>query len=201
MLGGAGSVTVDAFAGFDYVALGHIHRAYPLPGTKHVRYAGSLYPCAFDERNDKSVTIVEWPDAAVAGTEPTTRMVPLRLNKEVRVIDDLSFDELVARGEEARRDGDPRVEDFILASVTDRTPIPHAQSLLASVYPNAQFEQRVLDVEVERRQDVPDPQHHTVEEMFDAFYRYVHGPDAAPSELERQLLHEVLDELGMERDA
>ncbi|MDR9392304.1 MAG: metallophosphoesterase [Trueperaceae bacterium] len=172
-LGGTGSVSVDAFDGFNYVALGHIHRTYPLPGAKHVRYAGGLYPCAFDERSDKLITIVEWPDEAVAGTSTATRLVPLRLSTEVRTIEEMSFDDRIAAGEQARRCGDHRVDDFILVSVIDRIPIPHASSLLTSLYLNAQFEQRVLDVEIERRHDVPDPQNHTVEEMFDAIFRHV----------------------------
>lgn len=46
---------------FDYVALGHIHRAQSVGGKVHVRYSGSLIPVSFSEINDvKSVTIIEF---------------------------------------------------------------------------------------------------------------------------------------------
>jgi exonuclease SbcD len=58
-VGGAGTVPVAVFEGFDYVALGHLH----LPqraGAEAVRYAGSLLTYSFKEvAQHKSVSIVE----------------------------------------------------------------------------------------------------------------------------------------------
>lgn len=48
MVGGVVQVDYAAFDGFDYVALGHIHAAYPV-GRKTVRYAGSPLCYHFDE--------------------------------------------------------------------------------------------------------------------------------------------------------
>jgi DNA repair protein SbcD/Mre11 len=49
----------DFHTAFDYVALGHIHRAQSL--LPHVRYSGSLIPLSFSEiKNQKSVTIVDF---------------------------------------------------------------------------------------------------------------------------------------------
>lgn len=46
---------------FDYVALGHIHRAQSIGGQPHIRYSGSLIPVSFSEvANEKSVTIVNF---------------------------------------------------------------------------------------------------------------------------------------------
>lgn len=45
---------------FDYVALGHIHRAQHVGGLEHVRYAGSLIPLTFVEgQRARSVRLVE----------------------------------------------------------------------------------------------------------------------------------------------
>ena len=45
---------------FDYVALGHIHRAQSVGGRDHIRYAGSLIPLTFVEgQSARSVRIVE----------------------------------------------------------------------------------------------------------------------------------------------
>ena len=48
MVGGLGEVDVSAFDGLSYVALGHIHAAYPV-GRESVRYAGSPHCYHFNE--------------------------------------------------------------------------------------------------------------------------------------------------------
>lgn len=46
---------------FDYVALGHIHRAQAFGEAKRVRYSGSLIPLSFSEtKDDKSVYILDF---------------------------------------------------------------------------------------------------------------------------------------------
>ncbi len=58
-VGGAGTVPASVFDGFDYVALGHLHRPQSA-GADAVRYAGSLLTYSFNEvTQHKSVSIVE----------------------------------------------------------------------------------------------------------------------------------------------
>lgn len=58
-VGGADNVDVSVFDGFDYVALGHIHRPQQV-GVKTVRYCGTPLKYSFSEANqEKSVTVVE----------------------------------------------------------------------------------------------------------------------------------------------
>lgn len=46
---------------FDYVALGHLHKAQPMGKLRHIRYSGSPIPLSFPESKDKkTVTIVEF---------------------------------------------------------------------------------------------------------------------------------------------
>ena len=48
---------------FDYVALGHIHRAQAVGGISHVRYCGSIIPLSFSETKDeKAVLKVEFTE-------------------------------------------------------------------------------------------------------------------------------------------
>lgn len=57
-LGGLSLFKIDH--GFDYIALGHIHRPQALSESGHIRYAGSPVTLSFSEMNDsKSVTILE----------------------------------------------------------------------------------------------------------------------------------------------
>lgn len=48
-IGNLGAVGAECFEGFDYVALGHIHRPQRVGGRNHIRYSGSPLPLAFDE--------------------------------------------------------------------------------------------------------------------------------------------------------
>lgn len=58
-LGGLDNIDVGIFADFDYVALGHIHRAQRV-GRDTVRYSGSPLKYSFSEcKHQKSVTIVD----------------------------------------------------------------------------------------------------------------------------------------------
>ena len=46
---------------FDYIALGHIHRAQKVGGAHHIRYSGSLIPLSFSETKDeKQVFVLEF---------------------------------------------------------------------------------------------------------------------------------------------
>lgn len=51
---------------FDYVALGHIHRAQTVGGHQHIRYSGSLIPLSFSEtKDDKLVLLIEMENGAL----------------------------------------------------------------------------------------------------------------------------------------
>ena len=61
-VGGGGEIPSTVFDGFDYVALGHLHRAQ----GKNIRYSGSPLKYSFDEQNhNKSVTIIETGDKLI----------------------------------------------------------------------------------------------------------------------------------------
>ncbi len=51
-VGGAGTVLPGHFAGFDYTALGHLHRTQAM-GAEHIRYAGSILKYGFAEASDQ----------------------------------------------------------------------------------------------------------------------------------------------------
>lgn len=60
-VGTLGLVGLEAFEGFDYVALGHIHREQMVGGKPHIRYSGSPMAFCFDEVNqDKKVLVVDF---------------------------------------------------------------------------------------------------------------------------------------------
>ncbi len=73
-IGNLGAVGVDCFDGFDYVALGHLHKPQAVGNRSTVRYSGSPVPLSFDDgANAKSVVLIDF----VRGEPPRVRTVPL----------------------------------------------------------------------------------------------------------------------------
>lgn len=66
-LGGARAVPVSLFEGFDYVALGHLHKPQKFGGN--VRYCGSLLQYSFDEREDKQVILLDTQGERILSVE------------------------------------------------------------------------------------------------------------------------------------
>ncbi|MEO5996295.1 MAG: exonuclease SbcCD subunit D C-terminal domain-containing protein [Chitinophagaceae bacterium] len=63
-IGTLGQVSASDFpAAFDYIALGHLHRAQVVAGKNHIRYCGSPIPLSFSERDYKhQVVLLECRD-------------------------------------------------------------------------------------------------------------------------------------------
>ena len=101
-IGNVDRVSVAAFEGFDYVALGHLHASQQLDGPR-VAYSGTPLAYSFsEERHLKSVRIVE---LASDGT-PTVEVVPLGVGRRLCTlrgpIDELCSDPRHAAASEAR---------------------------------------------------------------------------------------------------
>jgi len=188
MVGGAGAVLPATLAGFDYVALGHLHVPRALPGFERVRYAGSPYPYAFGEDGAKGVALVDLPDRP--GGTVAVRQVPLPATRRVRVLADVAFDEALAAGAAARRAGDPRADDYLLLVVNDRGALAHALDRLREVHPFALLEQPVTDVQASGRTLPGDVRTLGLEELFRDFYRATF--DDEPDALELDVLREAL---------
>ncbi len=72
-IGNLGSVGADIFTGFDYTALGHLHRPQKVAGNETIRYSGSPIPLSFSEAADaKSVVIID-----TQGMKIETHAVPI----------------------------------------------------------------------------------------------------------------------------
>lgn len=110
-VGGADKIPADAFDGFDYVALGHLHKAQtvskPNAGTL-IRYSGAPLPYSFGEaRYKKTVTLY---DTDTRSAEDVEVPQPYRL----RTLED-TYENILAYAES---DGDR--DDYMKITVTDR---------------------------------------------------------------------------------
>jgi DNA repair protein SbcD/Mre11 len=76
-------VSVDAFAGFDYVALGHLHGSQQLDGPR-LAYSGTPLPYSFsEERQRKSVRLVQ----LAADGSPSVELVPLGVGRPLQTLE------------------------------------------------------------------------------------------------------------------
>jgi exonuclease SbcD len=188
-IGGLDNVDVSAFAGFDYVALGHLHRPQNLHGGL-LRYAGSPLKYSFSEaRGKKTVTILELKEKG----NQEIRVVELTPLHDVREIKG----PLAALLEQGKNDQDG-VKDYIHAIVTDENELYDAIGQLREVYPNlmaldfenSKTEQSIagttLDYEaMERKQPI---------ELFSDFYRQQNNGELSFEAL--QVLQEIFVQSG-----
>jgi exonuclease SbcD len=197
-VGGAQQVPVSVLDGFDYVALGHLHRPQAC-AVPTVRYAGSLLKYSFAESGHvKSVSVVEiGPRGSAAGEAGSSGAAAVRVEevalsplRDVRRVEG-TLAELLERG---RRD--PRSDDYILASLLDRGALLDPIGRLRAAYPNTLSIERPLaeiyGPEEERR---PRPDRVGDLELFGSFFTYATGDELSPAEA--TALTEVVD--GLER--
>lgn len=126
-IGGSEYVDAAYFEGFNYTALGHLHRPQKVLHD-HIRYSGSLLKYSFSEANQKkSVAMIDLDgDGQVDVTLHT--LEPLR---DMRIIKG-HLDNLVDVGVY----GQTNTEDYIMAVLTDEGELIEPINTLRAVYPN-----------------------------------------------------------------
>jgi exonuclease SbcD len=159
-VGGLDNVDASVFDGFDYVALGHIHKpqnvAKDAAGNARVRYSGTPLKYSLSEANHKkSLTVVELAGKSadgLAGIE--VREIPLTPKHDVREIKG-TFAELVSPEFQRRQLAEGlELDDFVYVKLTDENDVPDAVLKLRGIYPNLMM----LDYDNERTRN----QHVTV---------------------------------------
>ncbi len=126
-VGGLDNIDAAAFAGYAYVALGHIHRPQTA-GGEHIRYAGSPLKYSFSEANhEKSVPLVELDAAGKA----RIKLLPLTPRRDMRRIKG-RLEQLLRP--EVYNEGDRT--DYLQVTLTDEEDLVAPMDALRSVYPN-----------------------------------------------------------------
>ena len=159
-VGGLDNVDASVFDGFDYVALGHIHKpqnvAKDAAGNARVRYSGTPLKYSLSEAgHKKSLTVVELAGKSadgLAGIE--VREIPLTPKHDVREIKG-TFAELVSPEFQREQLAEGlKLDDFVYVKLTDENDVPDAVLKLRGIYPNLMM----LDYDNERTRN----QHVTV---------------------------------------
>ncbi|MBE5803060.1 MAG: exonuclease SbcCD subunit D [Clostridiales bacterium] len=182
MAGGLDQIDAAVFDGFDYVALGHIHRAQRV-GRETLRYAGSPLKYSFSEANhSKSVTVVDMEEKGSV----QVRKIPLYPVRDVRLIEG-KLEELMQL---------PYSEDYVWITLRDELVPPDARVTLSVNFPNML---KFSIVNSRTRQDITVLATEAMEnksagELFCDFYR-LQNNDQLPTQAHRKVLDKVIREL------
>ncbi len=168
-VGGTAQVACERFDGFDYVALGHLHRPQaPGPG---LRYAGSLLKYSVAEaEHSKSVSVVE---LGAAGSASRVEEVALPVRRDVRVVSGV-LDAIVADAPPQGRD------DYVFALLQDTGPLYDPMAALRGVWPNCIGFRRDRELDLAQGQpslDAAQLRSRDVTALFSGFFQHVCGED------------------------
>lgn len=182
-VGGLDWVDVSCVRDFDYVALGHIHRAQKM-GEENIRYCGTPYKYSVGEENDKKGILVV--TLGEKGTEPAFETIPLFIKPDVRSIRGSLLEVLEAATEE-------NCQDYVSITLTD-DQVLLAKESLEVVYPHI-LEVRVDNVRTRKRLEDKGngEKSRSPMEAFADFYREMNDIDM--SEEEEQILQDIIEEV------
>lgn len=187
MVGGLDQVDTDCLAGFDYVALGHIHRPQSV-GDPWIRYCGTPLKYSVSEWNqEKSLTEV---DLGAKKDRPQIRQIPLKPLRDVKLIRGQLSDIL-------RENEGTICEDYVSILLTDERELYQPKERLESIFPH------ILEVRMERTGlEGLEPEEEALEkagspqEIFVDFFRQMQG--RWPDEEECEILEAALQKAGEE---
>ncbi len=187
-VGGTENVDADIFNGFDYVALGHIHR--PQTIAKKIRYCGSPIINSLNEvGQEKSLTVAELGEKG----ELSIRAVPIKPLRAVREYKG-TFEKL----SDKKFYSGINTEEFVYITLTDEEDIPGAVHKLCKIYPY--LLKLRYDNNRTRNASVVTPENNTDEEtpteLFVRFYEQQNNHSMSAEQLEylEKLINETMEE-------
>ena len=182
-VGGIDNVDPSVFDGFDYAALGHLHRPQRA-GKEHIRYSGSPLKYSISESGDiKSCVVID-----VRGKgDVCIETVPLNPLHDVRNIRGM-LNEIMQM---------PYSQDYVRVELNDEDVPPDARISIASVFPNmVRYAVVNSKTSVETDVDMADEiQNKSVLELFCDFYS-AQNNGVMPDEKHMKIMREVLEETG-----
>lgn len=181
-IGGLDQVDGTLFDGYDYVALGHIHKSQKVLRDT-MRYAGSLMKYSFSEANHKkSVPII----CLGAKGDVTVEKYPLQPPRDVRLVEG-GMDALMHM---------EYSEDYVHVILTDELIDPDARVSLTTVFPNmmkftVRNSKTTESVDVGGTESI---ENKSVTNLLEDFYRLQNNGAALPAEYMDEI-NEILREM------
>lgn len=183
MVGNIDKVSAEVLEPFDYAALGHIHKPMKV-GSEFRRYCGTPLACSVSEAGQqKGIIVVEMGDkkspGAPAGEFTTTRTIPLRPKREVRVIRG-TLEEVLKQ----------ESEDYVSVILTDQVDLDviDMQDRLRRAFPF------LLEIRREtlRKADYSPVSGETEQaDPFEICCRFLGGPDEAQMDILKDVINTV----------
>ena len=185
-VGGLDNIDASLFDGFDYVALGHIHKPQKLKRPT-LRYAGSPLKYSFSEAgHKKSAVLLELGEKG----DCRIRLLPISQPHEVREVEGLLSDVMKM----------DYSEDYVRVTIHDELPPPDARASVSTVFPNM-MKFAVVNSKTKEDRDVlanEKVEEKDVKDLVTDFYR-LQNNGASPTEEQLALLEEVLKEMEEKR--
>lgn len=185
-VGGTENISVEWLEEFDYVALGHIHRAQKIK-KETIRYSGTPLKYSFSEvSHKKSVTVVELKEKGTVEISQIP-LEPLRDLCEIRG----RYNDIISK----EFYEDRNVEDYIHITLLDEEDILEGFGKLSVVYPN------IMKLDYDNIRTKSDSAIHSVEdikrkspqELFEEFYILQNNQEM--TEEQRELAREIWEEI------
>lgn len=188
-VGGTGAVGTGVFDGFDYVALGHLHRPQAIGGGR-IQYSGSPLKYSFAEADHaKSVNLVDMDAEGNCAVERIA-LVP---RCDLRILEG----ELAALVAAAA--ADPARDDYVLARLTDHGALLDAMGKLRSAYPNALAIERPTLIGDGPGRATADHRRTRIQDLFASFHEETTGVALEPAA--QAALDRVVERLEQEARA
>lgn len=169
-VGGSSAVPSEIFDGFDYVAMGHLHKAQDR--GYNIRYSGSPIKYSFSEAShSKTITILNIEDGI---SYEELEIVPLR---ETRVIRG-TFDEILEYA-----NLDTKRDDYIKIEITDKYAGMEAVELFRTYYPNLLNITGKMNETEENQLTVEELYTLSPDDILEKFYRETTGCDVTEEQL------------------
>lgn len=191
-VGGTDNVDAAVFSGFDYVALGHIHRAQKCGGNEYIRYSGTPLKYSFSEAGDKkTVTVIDMKEKGSISLE----LIPLIPKRDMAEIKG-NYEELTLK---SFWENTSYGEDYMHITLTDEEDVPDALTKLRVIYKNIMK----LDYDNKRTRTMNEiggaenVREKTPLEHFCDFYELQNGQPLSEEQL--SFMAELLEKTGEDR--
>ena len=186
-VGGSDNVDADIFKGFDYVALGHIHRSQCCD-SEYIRYCGTPLKYSFSESKDiKSITMLDIKEKGNIKLD-FIPLTPLRDMVEIKG----SYNELMLK---SFYENTSLTDDYVHITLTDEEDIPDVITKLRVVYKNIMK----LDYDNQRTRSnseinlINDMESKSPLELFDIFYESRNGQPL--NNEQREFMENIIEDI------
>lgn len=190
-VGGSDNVDAAVFSQFDYVALGHIHRAQKC-GSEYIRYCGTPLKYSFSEANDsKTVTML---DIKGKGNIDIS-FIPLTAFHDMKEIKG-KYNDIMLK---SFYENTSLTTDYLHITLTDEEDIPDVITKLRVVYKN------IMKLDYDNRRTghtseinfVNDMTSKSPLELFDRFYEMQNGRNL--SNIQKNFLENIIEDIWRDK--